>query len=160
LIPTISCLSKLNLNNKINFFIVGLKNPSKLVSEFAEELFSQNIFLHDLGWLKEEKLEELWSKIDILVYPSLLEGFGLPILEAYSRGIQVVTSEYGAMKEVAGEYAHFANPYDQDSIASAILNAIHNPKTKNQLINYAIKFNWTDTSRRIIKEVHQICSTS
>ncbi|MGL6278614.1 MAG: glycosyltransferase family 4 protein, partial [Gaiella sp.] len=78
------------------------------------------------GWVGEPSDEELASLIRgarCLVYPSLYEGFGLPILEAMACGTPVVTSHGGATEEVAGGAAVLVDPFDADAIAAGILEA-------------------------------------
>ncbi|HEY7933299.1 MAG TPA: glycosyltransferase family 1 protein [Solirubrobacteraceae bacterium] len=72
------------------------------------------------GWLSSEELEGLWDVADAFVYPSLYEGFGLPVLEAMARGVPVACSDASSLPEVVGEAALLFDPYDEDSIASSI----------------------------------------
>ena len=54
-----------------------------------------------LGWISKEKLEGLWQVADAFVFPSLYEGFGLPVLEAMARGVPVACSNTSSLPEVA-----------------------------------------------------------
>jgi glycosyltransferase involved in cell wall biosynthesis len=64
-----------------------------------------------------------------MIFPSLYEGFGLPILEGFNLGVPVVTSNISSMPEVAGGAAVLVNPYDVNSIAEGIEEALSKPKT-------------------------------
>jgi glycosyltransferase involved in cell wall biosynthesis len=68
------------------------------------------------------------------VFASLYEGFGLPILEAQAMGRPVITSNFGAMKEAAGEGALLVDPYSVDEIRAAILRIKNEPALREDLI--------------------------
>lgn len=72
------------------------------------------------GWLSEEELAEAYRLADVFAYPSLYEGFGLPILEAMASGTPVVTSNRGAIPEVAGDAALLVDPLDVGALAGAL----------------------------------------
>jgi glycosyltransferase involved in cell wall biosynthesis len=73
-----------------------------------------------LGWVSAAELEELYAAADCFVFPSLYEGFGLPVLEAMARGVPVATSGRAGIAEVAGDAALTFDPEDESSIAAAI----------------------------------------
>ena len=72
------------------------------------------------AWLDQASLYRLYAGAAVFVFPSRYEGFGLPILEAMAAGTPVVTSDRGAMREVAGGASLLADPDRPDAIASAI----------------------------------------
>jgi glycosyltransferase involved in cell wall biosynthesis len=73
-----------------------------------------------LDWLSGEEFEGLWQISDAFVYPSLYEGFGLPVLEAMARGVPVACSNASSLPEVAGDAALQFDPRDERAIASAL----------------------------------------
>ncbi|MBI2596957.1 glycosyltransferase family 4 protein [Candidatus Daviesbacteria bacterium] len=73
-----------------------------------------------LPWLNIEELKLLYASAEVLLYPSLYEGFGLPILDAQAYGCPVVTSNVSAMPEVAGKGAILVNPYSIEDIIRGI----------------------------------------
>jgi glycosyltransferase involved in cell wall biosynthesis len=84
-----------------------------------------------IGNLAVSELACLYSGASALVYPSLYEGFGVPILEAFACQCPVVTSDLSSMPEIAGNAAILVNPYETDSIAHGITQAL---KQNNDLI--------------------------
>jgi glycosyltransferase involved in cell wall biosynthesis len=74
----------------------------------------------ELGYVSEEEKWELLKHADVFVFPSLYEGFGIPILEAQSVGAPVLTSNTSSLPEVGGEGAVFVDPWSAESIAEGI----------------------------------------
>jgi len=73
-----------------------------------------------VGWISTEDLEGLYALAALVVFASLYEGFGLPVLEAMQRGVPVVTSDRSSLPEVAGDAALVVDPEDAAAIAAAI----------------------------------------
>ena len=75
------------------------------------------------GYVSDSRLAQLYARAAIFAFPSLDEGFGMPVLEAMAWGVPVITSNGSALKEVAGDAALLVDPRDANSIAGA-LNAL------------------------------------
>jgi glycosyltransferase involved in cell wall biosynthesis len=88
------------------------------VQRIARSPRKQDIQL--LGYVSDSQLEELYQRASILAFPSLDEGFGMPILDAMARGVPVLASNVSAMPEVAGDAALLIDPYDVASIADGL----------------------------------------
>jgi len=99
-----------------------------------------------------ENVIKIYNFVDCLVYPSLIEGFGLPIIEAQACGCPVITSNVSSMPEIAGKGALFVNPRSSDEIREAILSVLRCKKLKNQLVKDGLKninrFKWEDTAQK------------
>lgn len=80
--------------------------------------------IQQLGYISSEEKQHLLAEAKAFVFPSLYEGFGLPILEAQAAGMPVVTSETSSLPEVAGEGALFVNPEDTEDIAQKLSVAL------------------------------------
>jgi glycosyltransferase involved in cell wall biosynthesis len=83
--------------------------------------------VHVLGEVEAELLPQLMGKACALVLPSLYEGFGLPVLEAFAAGCLVLASHIGALREVGADAALYFDPLDQTSLAKQLLHAAHLP---------------------------------
>lgn len=73
-----------------------------------------------LGYVPEAALEDLYGRARILAFPSLAEGFGMPVLDAMARGVPVVSSRRSAIPEVAGDAALLVDPENTEELASAL----------------------------------------
>ncbi|MEW6223969.1 MAG: glycosyltransferase family 1 protein [Chloroflexota bacterium] len=80
-----------------------------------------------LGWVDDEHLADEYRRADVLVYPSIYEGFGLPVVEAMACGTPVITSTGGSLPEVAGDAALIVDPLDVEAIAHAIRRVATEP---------------------------------
>ena len=145
------------IKNQYFLIIVGGKgwgniNLHKIIFDLG---LSERIILKE--YISDSYLKSLIKNSYVLLFPSLYEGFGLPILEAHSEGIPVITSKVSSMPEIAGEGALYVNPYSTVSISNA-LNKIINDKTLRQtlsekaLIN-SKKFSWDITLENLIKNI-------
>jgi glycosyltransferase involved in cell wall biosynthesis len=105
-----------------------------------------------LGKVETDDLIALYSGASALIYPSLYEGFGLPILEAMACGCPVVTSNISSMAEVAGDAAILVDPYKVDSISDGIEKVLRGPKS---YIEKGLKrvqdFSWEKTARATLE---------
>jgi glycosyltransferase involved in cell wall biosynthesis len=91
-------------------------------------------FVHRLGYLSRAELFGLYRRALGVVFPSLYEGFGFPVLEAMACGVPVITSRVSSMPETAGDAALLVDPYDLDSIAQALERLIREPDLRRELI--------------------------
>jgi len=87
-----------------------------------------------LGFLEENELVAVYQLADLYLFPSLYEGFGLPILEAQTKNTPVITSDRGSMKEVAGDSAYLVNPYAVEEIQQGITTLAHDKTLKSDFI--------------------------
>ncbi|MEM3846324.1 MAG: glycosyltransferase family 1 protein [Candidatus Parvarchaeota archaeon] len=99
--------------------------------------------------VNDEKLNEIYNACDVLLFPSLYEGFGLPIVEAFATGLPVVTSDIPTIREVAGDAAILVDPYDIDSISTGVREAVNNEQIAERGMNRAKEFTRTKFSERI-----------
>jgi alpha-1,3-rhamnosyl/mannosyltransferase len=108
--------------------------------------------IHILGHVPDHDLKAIYAGAQALVYPSLYEGFGLPILEAMACNCPVICSNAASMPEVAGEAAILINPARSDALAHAIDTIVHDSGTRVTLMRKGIKqaagFTWKDTAAR------------
>ncbi|MGI8801899.1 MAG: glycosyltransferase family 4 protein [Solirubrobacteraceae bacterium] len=107
-----------------------------------------------VSWLEDSELEGLWGVSDAFVFPSLYEGFGLPVLEAMARGVPVACSDRSSLPEVAGGAALLFDPDREDAIAGAIDRLLDDPGEARRLraagIARAAEFTWERAARETL----------
>ncbi|HET6934155.1 MAG TPA: glycosyltransferase family 1 protein, partial [Candidatus Angelobacter sp.] len=107
-----------------------------------------------LGYLKNEELAMLFRHANGFVFPSLYEGFGLPILEAMACGCPVITSSGGALAEVAGNGAQVFDPRDAEGMARAVIRLLNDPEQREQWrlsgLARAAEFSWERAARETL----------
>lgn len=109
-----------------------------------------------LGYVPDEELAELYCRAAVFVYPSLGEGFGLPVVEALSCGCPVVTSDRSSLPEVGGQAAVYVNPESVTSIARGIETALSHPGPAAARLNQASQFSWEKTARETLKVYQEV----
>ena len=107
-----------------------------------------------LGFVPDAELPGLYAASSIFLYPSLKEGFGLPILEAMAAGSAVVTSSLSSMPEVGGDAVRYADPYDVEAIRAALRELLEDPVRRAELAKAgrerAREFTWERTARETL----------
>lgn len=102
-----------------------------------------------VGYVDGNRLEELYQKARVFAFPSLDEGFGMPVLDAMARGVPVLTSNRSATREVAGSAALLIDPSGTESVASGLTRITTNPALRRQLreagLSRAAQFSWSKT---------------
>lgn len=166
-----SIKNKYNLNGDYVIAIgaTKLKNTERIVKSFHLARTGKDIKLVIVGRpvginLNEERNVRVLGHVDrndlpalltgssALVFPSLYEGFGIPVLDAFNCGVPVVTSKSASLPEVAGEGAVYVDPIDERSIAEGIVKAVRGPKglvTKGY--EQVKKFSWEKTAQMTLQ---------
>lgn len=114
------------------------------------------------GWVSHEDLEGFYRLAACFAYPSLYEGFGMPVLEAMRRGVPVVCSDAASLPEVAGGAAEYCSPESSEAIAQAVNRVINDPSRAEQLKmlgrEQAHRFSWTRTAEGTFRSYEKALS--
>lgn len=107
-----------------------------------------------LGHVAQEALPAIYQGASLFLYPTLYEGFGLPVVEAMASEVAVITSNTSALKEVAEGYAHLVDPLDVEGMARAIARCMADPEHRAALARLgrrrADDFRWERTARKTL----------
>ena len=102
------------------------------------------------GYLEEDELVKIMGAAYALVYPSFLEGFGVPVLEAMQCNVPVITSSHSAMEEIAGDAALYTDPASYEDIAEKMMQVYKDEKLRKELIMkgklITPQFSWDKTA--------------
>jgi len=116
--------------------------------------------IHFLGFVTDEQLHALYSGASVFAYPSLFEGFGLPVLEAMAAGCPVVTSNRSSLPEVAGEAAVTVDPTDVAELAEALAFLAKGGSQVEQRVKegyaHAMSYTWEQCARETISVYRSI----
>jgi glycosyltransferase involved in cell wall biosynthesis len=108
-----------------------------------------------LGHVAQEALPAVYQGATLFLYPTLYEGFGLPVVEAMASGVPVITSNTSALKEVAEGYAHLVDPLDVEGMARAIAHVMGDPEHRNALARLGARraedFRWERTAKKTLE---------
>ncbi|MBN8681329.1 MAG: glycosyltransferase family 4 protein [Chitinophagales bacterium] len=121
--------------------ISALKNMDVelvIIGKSALPTYESSSFIF-LSNLSNQEIVEQYILCDIVLFPSWFEGFGMPIIEGQSVGRVVITSNIEPMTEVAGNGAHFVDPFDMDSIRNGVKKVIDDAAYRNVLISLGLE---------------------
>ena len=122
--------------------------------ELIKKLRLQNEII-TLGFVPNNDLPYIYNLAQCLIFPSLYEGFGIPILEAQACGCPVVSSKTGAIPEVSGGAALLVDPYNYKEIAQAVVDVLTSEDLRGKLIRAGLenakRFDWSVTARETLE---------
>jgi glycosyltransferase involved in cell wall biosynthesis len=107
-----------------------------------------------LGWVPFEDVPFIYQGCEAFVFPTLHEGFGLPIIEAMACGVPVICSRMEPLMEVAGDAALFVDPLDPKDIGRGVVSILSDPSARSELIRKGFErakaFAWEETARKTV----------
>lgn len=145
----------LKWSSRWKLVIVGASNYWKTspVAEKVEQLGLNGKVIFT-GYIPDEDLPSIYNGAELFCFPSLYEGFGLPVFEAMACGVPVITSNCSALPEVAGEAAILVDPQSVDELYTAMRRILSDPQLSAELrekgLERAAQFSWQRTARETI----------
>lgn len=138
----------------LGLVLVGKKNASALTNEaYFEKKKYKNIIFTD--YVPDNQLNWLYAHATAYIFPSLMEGFGLPGLEAMGHGTPVVSSNATCLPEIYGKAAHYFDPTNIDDIARAVTEVLGNEKLQQKLSRSGYeqikKYSWKKMAEQTLK---------
>jgi glycosyltransferase involved in cell wall biosynthesis len=112
------------------------------------------------GYATDEEIVSLYRNAAVFVFPSLYEGFGLPVLEAMAQGCPVITSNVSSLPEVVGDAAVLIDPFNTAELAEAMINVLADDELKREMsikgINRAKLFSWDRTAEKYVEVFNSV----
>lgn len=135
---------------------IAVKN--NLLKILEEHGIADNVIF--LGFVSDQELADLYSECQLYVFPSLYEGFGLPLIEAQYCGAPVVCANAGSLPEIGGNSVIRFDPYSVDSIAQTISNTLNDEKLREALIMDGYenikKYTWIQAAEDLLKNMYKL----
>lgn len=138
--------------------LVGDRGASTASIRLRAEHLGISEHVRHLGHVAREALPAVYQGASAFLYPTLYEGFGLPVVEAMASGTPVITSNTSALKEVAAGYADLVNPLDADAIARAIAHVVsdadHRASIRKLGLRRSQDFRWDRAAHQTLATYH------
>ncbi|MEM9405992.1 MAG: glycosyltransferase family 1 protein [Acidobacteriota bacterium] len=142
------------LERPVPMVCAGARRGSDGILRQKTEAMGIGDAVHWLGHVPEKQLRTLYRGAGLFVYPTLYEGFGLPVIEAMASGTPVITSNNSALREIAEGYAHLVSPLEVDEIEAAIVHCLNDREHARSLATLgrrrAADFRWAETARQTL----------
>jgi len=143
--------------------LVGSRwNGAELIEAKVKELELDEEVIFP-GFVSNDTLPVLYAAADALVFPSLFEGFGIPILEAMACGTPVCASNVSSIPEVVGDAGILFDPLDPEAIADALGRILTDQPLRDRLIKaglaQASRFTWDDGAAAVLQELERVAKT-
>ncbi|MDH3638003.1 MAG: glycosyltransferase family 4 protein [Gammaproteobacteria bacterium] len=136
--------------------LVNSRKRTKSLSTIAEKLGISRSDVEEIYVEQHAQMPLLLNSVDCLLFPSLYEGFGMPVLEALACGTPVVCSDRGSLAEVAGGMARVHDVYDIEGMADSILEILYSEVARGRLLgsrkDLLNRFSWRETARQTFDE--------
>lgn len=143
-------------------FIGNSKMLSTKLQQEIQEINKQRSIIQVTGWQEDKSLANYYRHAKALIFPSLSEGFGIPVLEAYFYRIPLLLSNQASLPEVAGDAAIYFNPYDVQDIAQTITQFIQQPQHDDLIERQTerlSRYSWKNTSKQLKSLLQQIAKS-
>jgi glycosyltransferase involved in cell wall biosynthesis len=138
----------------VDLVLAGREGEASAEVGAAAERLGLGRAVRNLGYLPDTEIRDLYWLARLLVFPSLCEGFGLPLLEAMASGLPAAVSRAGALPEVGGDAAAYFEPEDPADMARVILELLGDGPRRRDLAERgkrrASEFSWAETARRTL----------
>lgn len=146
-----------------NFQTVVYGSPEGIEACKADESIP-SLEMKYIGYIAADELATLYGQASVFLFPSLYEGFGLPVLEAMACGCAVVASNGGALAQVAGSGAQVFHPHDVSGMADAVRGLLGDPGQQRHWREAAVRraadFSWMKAARETLRVYHQTHKSS
>jgi glycosyltransferase involved in cell wall biosynthesis len=155
LLALIGALVRIPIEDRPVLVLPGYPTVHEMELRARAELLGVSDDVRFPGWVSAAELEGLWALARAFVFPSLYEGFGLPVLEAMARGVPVACSAIPALREVVADASLLFAPHDEQAIAQALASLLGDRALAEGLrargLRRAHEFTWERAARRTLE---------
>lgn len=162
---TLKAFSDFLRQTQSNHKLVMLDYDYVELNKLLVEINDINLFNHIVltGYVVNTDLPAIYAQCDVFLYPSLRESFGIPMLEAMSCGVPVITSNTSSMPEVSGDAAHVINPFNPEEITQGLVKILNDETYKKSLCDKGLerskKFSWKNMAKGYLK-LYELVNTN
>ena len=155
LITAFSLYKKQNQDSKLKLVLAGGKawEWQETINAVMKSPFKDDIIMTEK--VSFDDLAVLYKQASLFVFPSLYEGFGIPILEAFASGIPVITARNSSLPEIGGEAAEYFDSSNPEELTEKIKNILENPDVREKIIlkgkEQIEKFSWEKCARETLE---------
>jgi len=161
LIKSFYRLKKRGVKHKLLMVIQMGSDYQKVVASIKDLCLENEVRL--IEGVPKEDMAGVYNLADLLVFPSVYEGFGFPPLEAMGCGTPVVTSNSSSLPEIIGDAGIMVDPYDSDALTNAIYEVLVNKELKDDLIRKGLKrtkqFSWEKATKETIEVYEKVAGS-
>lgn len=149
---------------KFQLIVVGMDEEELRSTHYLQEMIALGVgeSVEWAGQVPMEMIPHTYAEADLFLYPSRLEGFGLPVLEAFASGVPVVTSKTSSLPEVAGDAALLVDPESPKAVAQAVRQMMERPALRQRYIQKGLRrakaFTWEKTARLTLEVYRKVGS--
>lgn len=146
-------------NNNIQLVLAGQKSSKELLDDYGTiiETITQCNLSNDVivtGYITNNDLSMLYSNALAYIFPSVNEGFGVPVLEAFQFNLPALVANNTCLPEIGGDAVITFNPYDIEDIADKLITVINNKNLQKEMITKGLKrleeFSWEKTANQLL----------
>jgi glycosyltransferase involved in cell wall biosynthesis len=149
-----------NGNNDFALVLAGRRDWSSGDLDTVIDRLGIRPWVHELGHLDNAELPALYSAAEVSVFPSLWEGFGIPVIESMACGTPVITSNLSCLPEVAGGQAVLVDPYSVEEITDAMERTTQDSGLRERLIAGGLararEFSWRETAKQTLRAYERV----
>ena len=159
------CRIALSLDGQMQLVVAGTITSQRLHQQLERYLMTQGLLeqVKFLGYVPQDELVALYHKAELLVFPSLGETFGLPLVEAMAAGLPVVASDIPLVPEICGDAVCYFDPLDVDDITRSLARMLGDPDLRTTLIQHGLErakaFSWSDAALSLLSIMDEVSNT-
>ena len=154
---TLKAFSEFLNQSGLDYYLVIADYEQSQLQKFCDEIGDKSLVNRIIltGYIPNASLPAVYSQCKVFLYTSLRESFGIPMLEAMSCGVPVLTSNTESMPEIAGDAAFLVNPFKHEEITEAMIKMVNDGNLRTNLVEKgfirASQFSWEITAHKVLE---------